>query len=341
MNRLIALSLALLAAAPCFSQADNAPGFRLGLVTDVGGIDDASFNQTVWEGLLRFAAYRGSPSVEPPSYLQSSSQSDYLPNLAAFADQGMDLVVAPGFLFAEAIPAAAAAHPRTRFLIIDEPAYGPNIASVVFKEHEGSFLAGVAAGLRARADGKRVVGFVGGMKFPLIQKFQAGFEQGVRAVLPGARILVEYAAGFADSDEGRRIARGMYDRGAWVIFHAAGWTGNGIIMEAKARAEAGDKRWVIGVDRDQRPDGAYGYGETVILTSMIKRVDVAAYLVAGMAMDGEFPGGRILELGIKEGGVGLPAFNPDLDDAMMAEIDAWAARIASGEIVVAAAPRGN
>jgi basic membrane protein A len=318
-------------------SAPAAKAFRVGLVTDIGGIDDKSFNQGTWEGIIRFAKDNGLVKDQDYKYLQSSAEADYVPNLSTFSDEGLDLIVAPGFLFEKSMGDVAARYPNNKYLIIDAVVAKPNVTSAVFAEHEGSFLVGVAAGLKAKADGKDTLGFLGGMKFPLIERFQAGFEQGVKAVYPEAKILVDYAGDFGAPDKGQAIAQKQFNAGAYIIFHAAGGTGNGMIKEAKERAEKGDARWAIGVDKDQYSDGVYG-NKSAVLTSMMKRVDVAAYEVAKLAKEGKFPGGQTLVFSIKNQGVGIPIQNPNLSNDIVAKVKDFEGKIASGSLVVSETP---
>jgi basic membrane protein A len=327
---LFALLIVMMIAAPAFAQ------FKVGLVTDVGGIDDKSFNQGTWEGIVRFATENKLPKANY-KYLQSSAEADYVPNLSTFADERLNLIIAPGFLFEKAMGDVATNYPTQKLLIIDSVVAKPNVASAVFAEHEGSFLVGVAAALKAKADGKNILGFIGGMQFPLIEKFQAGFEQGVKAVDPSLKILVDYAGDFAAPDKGQALAQKQFNAGAYVIFHAAGGTGNGMIKEAKERSQKGDVRWAIGVDKDQYGDGMYG-NKSAVLTSMMKRVDVAAHDVAKMTMDGKFPGGQTLVFSLANDGVGIPDKNPNLSDAIVRQVKDFAAKIKSGALKVSEVP---
>jgi basic membrane protein A len=341
-NRFLAIALLLpalflLGCQPQKSET-QAPAFRVGLVTDIGGIDDKSFNQGTWEGIVRFAETNALVKDKDYKYLQSAAEADYVPNLSTFADEKMDLIVSPGFLFEKAVGEVADKYPQQKWLIIDTLVNKPNVASAVFAEHEGSYLVGVAAGLKAKADGKKVVGFLGGMQFPLIEKFQAGFQAGVAAVYPECKILVDYAGDFAAPDKGQAIAQKQFNAGAYIIFHAAGATGNGMIKEAKERTEKKDVRWAIGVDKDQYNDGVYGDGKSAVLTSMMKRVDVAAHDVADMTKKGEFPGGKALVFSLKNKGVGIPDKNPSLSDEVVAKVREYEAKIASGEITVPEVP---
>ena len=312
--------------------------FQIGLVTDVGGIDDKSFNQGTWEGIVKFAEDYNL-AEEDYKYVQSASDADYLPNISAFSDEELDLIVMPGFLFEDSLITAAEQYPDQKYLIIDMVVDAPNVASAVFAEEQGSFLVGVAAALKAQEAGKDTVGFIGGMDFELIQKFEAGFEAGVWAVDPNMTVLVDYAGSFTDAQVGQTLAVKQYDAGAYIVYHAAGGTGNGLISEAKARRANGEDVWAIGVDKDQYADGIYNdNGDSAVLTSMMKRVDVAAYNVAEATYNGEFPGGQILVFDLTNDGVGLPAENPNLSQAIIDEVAQYKAGILDGTYTVPTVP---
>lgn len=316
------------------AEEPAAMDFTIGLVTDIGGIDDKSFNQGTWEGIQRFADEYG---VET-QFLQSESDADYIPNLSAFSDEELSIIIAPGFLFAEAMGTVGADFPEQSYLIIDSVVEGGNIASAVFSEQEGSFLVGVAAALKAQEAEEDTVGFIGGMDFDLIQRFESGFEAGVAAIDPNMKVLVEYAGSFADTQIGQTLAAKMYGEGAYVIYHAAGGTGNGLIKEAKDRRLNGDDVWAIGVDKDQYSDGIYEGDMSAVLTSMMKRVDVAAYNVSEMAYNGEFPGGQVLLFNLANSGVGIPDENPNLSDDIVATVAEYEGKVISGEIEVPTVP---
>ena len=317
---------------------------RVGLVTDIGGIDDKSFNQGTWEGIKVYAKDNNLKIGEGVKYLQSTAEADYVPNLSTFSDEKLDLIVAPGFLFNSAMLEVATQYPHQRYLIIDSVVKSKdgklllNVANAVFAEHEGSFLVGVAAGMKCKAEHKDKVGFVGGMQFPLIQKFEAGFEQGVKAVLPQATVMVDYAGSFTDPGKGQALASKQFGAGAYIVFQAAGGTGNGVIKEAKERTQKGDVRWAIGVDKDQFNDGVYAPGKSAVLTSMMKRVDVAAAEVSTMTRDGKFPGGQVYTFALKNHGVGIPAVNPNLTPDILKMVSSYETKIAKGELKVSEIP---
>ena len=336
MKKSIAIALLGLMAIVALAAAP----IKVGLVTDVGGIDDKSFNQGTWEGVKAYAKELKLKEGTDVKYLQSSADADYIPNLSTFADEKLDLIIAPGFLFNEAMLTVATQYPNQKFMIIDSVVTGKdgknvaNVANAVFAANEGSFLAGVAAGLKAKADRKDTVGFVGGMQFPLIENFQVGYVQGVKAVLPNAKILIDYTGSFTDAGLGQAMAAKQYGAGAYVIFQVAGGSGNGVIKEAKERSAKGDIRWAIGVDKDQYADGIYANGKSAVLTSMMKRVDVAAHDVAIMTMNGKFPGGQVLTFDLKSKGVGLPEKNPNLSASIIAEVKKYNDKIVAGTLKV-------
>ncbi|MBU5675438.1 BMP family ABC transporter substrate-binding protein [Alkaliphilus sp. MSJ-5] len=316
------------------NQQADAGDFFVGLVTDIGGIDDKSFNQGTWEGIEKFANEFGTDK----NFLQSEEDADYIPNLSAFGDEGADLIVAPGFLFEDAMKQVSANFPDRNFLILDAKVEADNVASALFAEHEGSFLVGVAAALKAKEAGKDTVGYIGGMDYESIQKFEAGYEAGVWAIDPNMKVLVEYAGAFDNAQTGQALAAKMYDQGAYVIYHAAGGTGNGLIKEAQDRRVKGQDVWAIGVDRDQYEDGIYEGDKSAVLTSMIKRVDVAAYDIAKLTLDGKFPGGEVLTFNLENEGVGLPENNPNLSDEIVKKANDFIPKIISGEIEVSPVP---
>jgi len=288
--------LAILAAACSHGQSSQSPGtggqagaLVLGMVTDVGGLGDKSFNDSAHKGLLQaHADLHASISV-----LQSRSVSDYAPNLSTLAQQGDTLVFAIGFLMHDSLDDVAQRFPASHFAIIDSVVERPNVTSVTFKEEESSFLAGVLAGLVTRT---QILGFLGGIPSPLIEKFRDGFEAGVKSVNPRAQIIVKYTNSFDDVASGKEFAAVLYDQGADIIYTAAGKCGLGAIDEVKARP-AGD--YIIGVDSDQ---DALAPGK--VLTSALKHVDNAVFALSADAAKGKIPTGHVV-LGLKEGGVGL------------------------------------
>ncbi len=313
---------------------------EVALVTDTGGIDDKSFNQSAWEGIQRFYEDNGF-DVETAAYMQSGAEADYVPNLSAFADESKDLIVATGFLFKGAMAEVAANYPDQKFLLIDATLDEPqdNVVSGMFAENEGSFLVGVVSALKTKEAGKDKVGFIGGMDIPVIQNFEAGFEAGVAAVDPEMEVVIEYTGKFDDPGLGQTTASKLYSNGCYVVFHAAGGTGNGLIKEAMDRVKNGEDVWACGVDKDQYADGIYEGEKSVILTSMMKKVDVAAYEAAKSVLNNEFKGGETVLFNLENAGVGLPAENPNLTDEWVQQADEYAQKIIAGEIEVPSTPK--
>ncbi|CAM3706130.1 BMP family lipoprotein [Mesobacillus zeae] len=310
--------------------------FKVGLVTDTGGVDDKSFNQSSWEGLKKFGKEFGLEEGKSYRYLQSEKEADYIPNLGKFADGGFNLTFAAGFLLEDAVQTAAEQNSGTNFALIDsllmdedfKPVFLDNVAAVTFEEHQGSFLVGVVAAKQSKT-GK--VGFIGGVDSPLIKKFENGFKAGVKSVNPDMEIIAQYAGDFNKPEKGSSIASTMYTQGADIIYHAAGGTGNGVFTEAKNRKKNGEDVWVIGVDRDQHEEGM---PENVTLTSMVKRVDVAVYEISKMAMDGKFPGGKESLFGIKENAIGIAESQENVSKESLKLVDEYKEKILKGEIKV-------
>lgn len=296
---------------------------QIGMVTDVGGVNDKSFNQSAWEALQATETETGAKV----KYLQSKSDEEYIPNLNEFVKGGYTLTWGIGFQLADAIKTVAEQNPDAKLAIIDSVVDAPNVKSVTFAEEEGSFLVGVVAGLTTKTN---KVGFVGGMNSPLIKKFEAGFREGVKAVNPKAEFIPNYTGAFDKPDLGKAAAATLYNQGVDIIFHASGATGNGVFNEASARKKQGQNVWVIGVDKDQSLE----FGDEITLTSMIKKVDEAVKRVNKEVVDGKFAGGSE-NLTLKENGVGIAdTSSKNVTPEVLAKVDEYKEKIISGEIKV-------
>lgn len=313
---------------------DSTCKVKIGLVTDTGGVDDKSFNQSAWEGLQRYAK-ENNVDESCVKYLQSNADSDYIPNLTALAEEGYNLVIAVGYLFQQSVDTVAPQFPDTNFLFIDSVSEVKNVQSAVYAAEHGSYLVGIAAGLKAIENGSKKVGFIGGQEGDLIGAFQAGFEQGVLSVCPDCTIMVDYADSFSDDAKGQNLAAKQYNSGATVIFQAAGAAGNGVIKEAKERGDV----WAIGVDKDQYQDGMKADNTSIILTSMLKRVDISTFTAAGEILNDTFkPGVKTFDL--TNDGVGAEiSTGRNLTDDVIAKIQAAAEDIKAGKIVVDSKPQ--
>jgi basic membrane protein A len=293
------------------------------VIFDLGGKFDRSFNQASFEGAERFKQETGIAYRE--FELQSDAQREQA--LRRFAEQGNDPIVVAGFSYESAMKTVAAEFPDTHFAIIDAVVDLPNVRSVVFKEEEASYLVGMLAAMKSET-GK--VGFVGGMDIPLIRKFACGYVQGVKAAKPDAEVFQNMTgttgAAWNDPVKGGELTKSQIDRGADVIYHAAGGTGIGVLQAA---ADAG--KYGIGVDSNQNH-----LHPGHVLTSMLKRVDNATYAAMMDAHNGAWTSG-IQNLGLKEDGVGwaLDENNEALITPEMKQaVDAARDQIVSGEITV-------
>ncbi|MGE5599428.1 MAG: BMP family lipoprotein [Bacteroidota bacterium] len=296
----------------------GAAKLRFAMVTDIGGLGDQSFNDSAYAGLKRAEKELGAEI----KVLQSKKMEDYVPNLRSLAEQKYDLIWAVGFLMTDATNEVAAQYPKINFGIIDSVVNQPNVQSVCFKEHEGSFLVGVIAAMTTKT---KVVGFVGGMKLPLIEKFEAGFTAGVRAVDPKIRVLSAYTGKFDDPGKGKELAMAQFGQKADVVYHASGACGIGVIEAAKEK-----NLWAIGVDSDQ-----YHLAPKNVLTSMMKRVDVGVFSGCRDVAKNAFKGGRTVVLGLAEEGVGYaPTTEKNASKEAIAKADEFAKLIVSGKLVV-------
>lgn len=316
-------------------RATGARPVRMGLVFDVGGRGDKSFNDGAYEGLARAARELG-VEVE---YVEPGDGDDRASALRLFAARGFDRVIGIGYVFSRDVDEVAGDYPSVRFACVD---YAPpedgrvpaNVAGLRFREQEGAFLVGAAAALRSAT---HQVGFVGGMDIPLIRRFEAGYRAGVRAVCPGCEVVAAYAgstpSAFKDPERGAELASAQYARGVDVIFHASGSTGHGVFVAARRM-----RRLAIGVDADQ-----YDEMPDVVLTSMLKRTDVVVFDVARDAVRGVFSRGAqgVVESGLAEGGVDWVHAGPHargLDAPLVARVESLRAQIVAGTIAVPSRP---
>ncbi|MEK4228794.1 BMP family lipoprotein [Solibacillus sp. FSL H8-0538] len=308
--------------------------FSVAMVTDVGGVDDKSFNQSAWEGIQQFGKDNSLAEGDGGyAYLQSASDADYNTNLYNLLRRDFDLVFGVGFMMGDAMGEIAGENPDNQFALIDSVVDAPNVASIMFKEQEGAFLAGVVAASMSES-GK--IGFVGGVNIPVINRFHAGFVEGAKAVNPDIEVQVNYTEAFDDASKGKIAANAMYSSGVDIIFHAAGATGNGVFSEAKERKakDANANVWVIGVDADQYAEGQVDAATNITLTSMLKGVNNAVVDISTRAKNGEFPGGETITYGLAEDGVGLADSRGAIPQEVLDLVEDYKAKIAAGEIVV-------
>lgn len=334
LGGLFGLHLALLAVRPAGPAVEaGGSGPRVGVVFDLGGRGDKSFNDGAWNGAERAEKELGARV----RFVEPGDGSDREAGLRLLAAEGMDLVVGVGFIFTDDLLTLASEYPDVRFAGVDlalrtdpqgQPLpLPPNLAALKFREEEGSFLVGALAAL---VGGSKKLGFVGGMDIPLIHKFEQGYRQGVAAVCPGCTVIAQYAGvtpeAFRNPGKGKELALSQYQAGVNVIFQAAGSTGLGVFEAARSNAKL-----AIGVDADQ-----YAEAPGHVLTSMTKGVDTSVFDAIARVKDGSFQGG-IYSFGLAENGVGYvyDQNNENLIPAAARErVEALRADIVAGRIHV-------
>ncbi len=359
----------LMIVAAALLSVSIAQDYVFGIVFDAGGKFDGSFNEGTWRGLLRaidgldgyeidLLEFEGTPDTSAQGHRQ-------------IAAEGAELIAAPGFAQADAVTNIANEYPDTNWVLIDGVSDAPNVRSVLFKEHEGSFLVGFIAGTMSQTG---TVGFVGGMDIPLIRKFNLGYEEGVLAACPDCTVLNNYVgvtpAAWTDPARAKELATTQQAQGADIIYAAAGASGNGVIdfvNETQCYTPSGQLRsspladvladipvsstygaacgagdqplFFIGVDSNQNPFGDTDSDPTTLnhgLTSMLKRVDVAAEVAAMDVVDGTFTSGIVI-LGLAEAGVGFAVDDYNaalLPQRLLDDLAAISAQIVSGELAV-------
>ena len=297
-------------------SSSAASSLKVGLVTDIGGLNDRGFNHLAYVGVQRAASRLGVQT----RVLESHSNSDYIPNLQELGQQD-DLIVTNGFLMGDATATAAKAFPQRHFAIIDY-AYSkpiPNVVGLIFKEQQAGYLAGYLAGLMTKTN---IVSTVGGQDIPPVDHYIAGFQAGAKAANPKVKTLNAFSATFTDQAPCKQLALQQIASGSDIVFQVAGGCGLGALDAAKEKGV-----WGIGVDADQSYLGSY------ILTSALKRVDVAVYDTIKDATQGKYSSGvRLFEL--KNNGVGLGKINPKVPKSDVAKVMAQKQKILAGKISI-------
>ncbi len=294
---------------------------KVGLVTDIGGLNDRSFNQLANEGLERAKSELG---IEGRVVI-SEQNSDYVPNLASLAQQKYDLVIGVGFLMAEAMNTAASQFPDTKFAIIDVDATTleskpTNVAGLLFKEQEAGYLVGYMAGLFAKDNDGSAVSSVGGEKIPPVDRYIAGYQAGAKAANPDIETPNEYSQDFVDQAKCKELALNQISQGSVVVFQVAGQCGLGVLDAAKE-----ESKQAIGVDADQ------GYLGEQVMTSALKKVDVAVFEAVKAVQDDSFKGGANTVFDVKSGGVGIGETNAE-GSKYSEQVQEVQDQIASGEL---------
>jgi basic membrane protein A and related proteins len=303
------------------SEEPAAESIKAGVVTDIGGLNDRSFNSLANKGIKRAESELG---VET-RVLISESNGDYVPNLTTLAQQQFDLIIPVGFLMADAVATVAKQLPDAQFAIVDFPAAGlegkpQNVQGLLFRENEAGYLAGYLAGLWAKDNDATTVSTVGGQKIPPVDAYIAGFQAGAKEAFPQVKTLNGYSQDFVDQAKCKEIALDQIAQGSEVVFQVAGGCGLGALDAAKEEGVQG-----IGVDADQ------GYLGDHILTSALKKVDVAVFEAVQRAQAGSFKGGTDVIATVENGGVGIGELSPE-GQQYADQIEEITEQVASGEV---------
>lgn len=331
-KKLVALSLTMVMSAGllvgCGSSNDEVSSgdqVKIGMITDVGGVNDESFNQSSWEGLQAVQKELGEDKIEV-QVLESTQDADYDSNIDQFIDQEMDLIIGVGYKLEKAIEKASKAYPEQKFAIVDcaYQTQPENVTSLLFEDNASAYLTGLIAGKMTKTD---KVGFIGGMEGVVISKFENGFKAGVKDANPKAEISVQYANNFSDQALGKSIANQMIKNGVDVVFPAAGAVGIGAIEAVKE-----NNKMAIGVDRDQNnlaPDN--------VITSAMKNIDVAVGNLAKSFVDGTYESGKVIIGSLATGGVGIsPTSDKNVPAEILEYVEAQTKEIVDGKIKVPA-----
>ena len=320
---ILIISVLVLGIVGCSKDGGNSD-LKVSMVTDVGGVNDESFNQSAWEGLQKAGKELG----VKVSYQESHQDADFQPNIEAATDAGNNLIIGIGYKLSDAIKEAAEKNSEIKYAIVDfsyddTPGGTPdNVVGIVFKQEQPSFLVGYIAGKMTKTN---KVGFVGGMEGDVIWAFDYGYQAGVKYANKDAEVLRQYAESYTDAAKGKAIATSMYQQGADIVFHAAGGVGDGVIEAAKEQDQ-----YAIGVDKNQNfkaPDN--------VITSAMKRVDVGVYNVVKDLKEGKFPGGTTVVYGLKEGAVDIaPTSDKHVPKEILDEVEQLKKDIIDGKIVV-------
>ncbi|MEW2080688.1 BMP family ABC transporter substrate-binding protein [Streptomyces sp. NPDC005283] len=312
------------------STSSGKDTLKIGMAFDVGGRGDNSFNDSAARGLDKAKAEFNAETKELTAK-NGETPADREQRLASLAEGGYNPVVGVGFAYKDAIDAVSAKYPKTNFGLVDSVSEQKNVDSIVFTEEQGSYLAGVAAALKSK-NGK--IGFIGGVDLPLIKKFAAGFEQGVKDTDPKASLQIQYLttgtdlSGFGAPDKGKAAANGMLDKGIDVIYAAAGGSGAGSIEAVASKPGA----WSIGVDSDQAKDPALKKYASTIMTSVVKNVDTGVFDLVKSVKDGK-PLTGVHAYSLAENGVSLTTTGGHIDD-IKAKLDEAKKKIVDGTIKV-------
>ena len=308
----------------CSSQTEsNEDVYKIGMISDTGGVNDESFNQSTWEGLQQAQEKYGKDKVQV-KYVESSQEADYTPNIETFVEEDLDLIIGVGYKMAGAIEEASKNYPDVQFAIIDHSyeKQPENVTSLIYEDNTAAYLAGLVAAKKTETN---KVAFIGGIKSATLDKFEYGFRAGVKAANPKCELTVRYLNSFSDSALAKSVANQMHKDGVDVIYTAAGAAGTGAIEAAKE-----NNKMAIGVDVDQSP-----LAPDNIISSTMKNVNVSIVNLVGEILEDNYQGGQVIVNTLASGGVGLSDTTKDhVSKDILDYVNEQAGKIKSGEIVV-------
>ena len=308
----------------CSSKTEsNEDVYKIGMISDTGGVNDESFNQSTWEGLQQAQEKYGKDKVQV-KYVESSQEADYTPNIETFVEEDLDLIIGVGYKMAGAIEEASKNYPDVQFAIIDHSyeKQPENVTSLIYEDNTAAYLAGLVAAKKTETN---KVAFIGGIKSATLDKFEYGFRAGVKAANPKCELTVRYLNSFSDSALAKSVANQMHKDGVEVIYTAAGAAGTGAIEAAKE-----NNKMAIGVDVDQSP-----LAPDNIISSTMKNVNVSIVNLVGEILEDNYQGGQVIVNTLASGGVGLSDTTKDhVSKDILDYVNEQAGKIKSGEIVV-------
>ena len=308
----------------CSSKTEsNEDVYKIGMISDTGGVNDESFNQSTWEGLQQAQEKYGKDKVQV-KYVESSQEADYTPNIETFVEEDLDLIIGVGYKIAGAIEEASKNYPDVQFAIIDHSyeKQPENVTSLIYEDNTAAYLAGLVAAKKTETN---KVAFIGGIKSATLDKFEYGFRAGVKAANPKCELTVRYLNSFSDSALAKSVANQMHKDGVDVIYTAAGAAGTGAIEAAKE-----NNKMAIGVDVDQSP-----LAPDNIISSTMKNVNVSIVNLVGEILEDNYQGGQVIVNTLASGGVGLSDTTKDhVSKDILDYVNEQAGKIKSGEIVV-------
>ena len=308
----------------CSSKTEsNEDVYKIGMISDTGGVNDESFNQSTWEGLQQAQEKYGKEKVQV-KYVESSQEADYTPNIETFVEEDLDLIIGVGYKMAGAIEEASKNYPDVQFAIIDHSyeKQPENVTSLIYEDNTAAYLAGLVAAKKTETN---KVAFIGGIKSATLDKFEYGFRAGVKAANPNCELTVRYLNSFSDSALAKSVANQMHKDGVDVIYTAAGAAGTGAIEAAKE-----NNKMAIGVDVDQSP-----LAPDNIISSTMKNVNVSIVNLVGEILEDNYQGGQVIVNTLASGGVGLSDTTKDhVSKDILDYVNEQAGKIKSGEIVV-------